>query len=35
MGEIAHMIQFRHTFNCFDEQESKYFAKHKNRGVVI
>lgn len=34
-GEIAHMLQFRPTSNCFDEQESKYFAKHKNRGVVI
>lgn len=34
MGEIAHMLQFRHTSNCFDEQESKYFAKHKNCGVV-
>lgn len=35
MSEIAPTPQLRHTFNCSDEQEPKYFAKHKNRGVVI
>lgn len=33
MGGIAHVFQFRHIFNCFDEQKSIYFAKHKNHGV--
>lgn len=33
MGDIAHAFQFRHIFNCFDEKESKYLAKHKNHGV--